>query len=77
MLELTITADAVNLRSLDKQEGNARFAAAIALTRTAKLARGAVVDEMKTVFDRPTRYTLNSTYVLRAMIVDLRAEVGF
>jgi len=39
------------------------FALALAQTRTAKLVETAEVEEMARVFDRPTRFTLNSVFV--------------
>lgn len=42
------------------------FAMAKALTRTAVAVKPAVINKMKTVFDRPTPYTLNSLYVRSA-----------
>lgn len=55
------------LRVLEKEIGKAekqvRLGAAIALTKTAKRAQDAIRQEMPKVFDRPTRYTLNATYV--------------
>jgi hypothetical protein len=39
------------------------FAMALTLTKLAKTAQKEIVETMPQVFDRPTRYTLNSTYV--------------
>ncbi len=39
------------------------FATALALTRTIKFAQQKVVQEIPRVFDRPTRYTLNSLFI--------------
>mgnify|MGYP000844727299 FL=1 len=39
------------------------FAVVKALTRTAKAGQEAVKSEIRSVFDRPTPYTLNSTYI--------------
>lgn len=77
MLEFTLTPDVVQLDRLDELEGDARFAAAIALTKTAKLAQGDVKEAMIQAFDRPTRYTLNSTFTKPARKADLVARVGF
>jgi len=52
-----------------------RTAVAIALTRTAQDVRRAEVDEMKRVFDRPTRFTLNSLFLDRATPQRLHAVV--
>lgn len=51
------------------------FATAVALTETAKLVRQAEVKEMRRVFDRPTRFTLNSLYLRGATKRNLQAEV--
>lgn len=47
-----------------------------AINRTAYYARGATKREMLSVFDRPTKWTLNSLYVKRADKARLYAEVG-
>ncbi|MDZ4282809.1 MAG: hypothetical protein U1C04_18845 [Hydrogenophaga sp.] len=52
------------------------FAAATALTRTAKLAQTAVIAQMRSSFDRPTAYTLNSTFIVPATRERLTARVG-
>lgn len=51
------------------------FATALALTKTAQLVREAEKVEMTKVFDRPTRYTLNSLYLSPARKDRLWAEV--
>lgn len=51
------------------------FATAKALTSTAKLVQLATQDEMRKVFDRPTPYTLGSTYVQPATKTNLVAQV--
>ncbi len=51
------------------------YAAASALTRTAKLGQAAVVDAMPRVFRSPTRYTLNSTRVVPATKDTLMSRV--
>jgi len=50
--------------------------AAIALTRVAKSAQAEIRTEMQRVFDRPTPYALNSTYVKPATPSRLTSEVG-
>src|SRR6185369_12985592 len=67
--------DAVRARvaGLGKQ---VRFAAAVALTKTAKAVEVAEKHEMSDVFDRPTPNTINSTYVKPATRQTLTAEVG-
>lgn len=62
-------------RRIDELGRQATFAAAVALTRTAKDAQAAIRDEMVQVFDRPTRYTLNSLYVKSATKSSLESRV--
>lgn len=52
------------------------YAAAAALTRTAKSAQAAIVAELPRVFSGPTRYTLNSTRIVPATVADLNARVA-
>jgi len=52
------------------------FVMALALTRTAQAVQKAEVAEMRDVFDRPTPYTLKSTYIEPATKQNLRAVVG-
>lgn len=52
------------------------YAAAVALTKSAKLAQADVVASLPRVFDRPTRYTLNATRVETATAKDLTARVA-
>ncbi|QRY79648.1 hypothetical protein JVX91_00605 [Pseudomonas sp. PDNC002] len=51
------------------------FAAALALTRTAQAVEKVLVTSMRTVFDRPTPYTLNSLRVFPATKEKLVARV--
>lgn len=63
-MKLTSSVDISNaIKKLDLADKQVRFAAAVALTRTAQAVKVAQVDEMKRVFDRPTNYTLNSLFV--------------
>lgn len=52
------------------------YAAATALTRTAKQAQKAIIQEMPQVFDRPTAYTLGSTFVQPASVKSMTARVA-
>lgn len=54
-----------------------QFATALALTRTAGHVRTAEIQEMRTVFDRPTPFTLNSLRTERATRDQLHARVWF
>jgi len=49
--------------------------AAIALTRTARDVQGAIKDEMRSVFDRPTTYAVNGTFLKAATAASLSARV--
>ena len=49
--------------------------AAIALTRTAKDVQAAIKEEMRSVFDRPTNYALNGTFLKTATRDRLEARV--
>jgi hypothetical protein len=51
------------------------FAAAVALTRTAKRVQQETVEEMRRRFDRPTPFTLKSIYMRPAKKSDLTAMV--
>jgi hypothetical protein len=51
------------------------FVAAVSLTRTAKDIQTAIKDEMRTVFDRPTAYALNGTFLKGATKNNLEARV--
>jgi hypothetical protein len=52
------------------------YAAATALTRTARDGQKAIVDDMPRVFDKPTRYTLNATRLVPATKDNLVATVA-
>lgn len=60
---------------LNRIEKQIPFATALALTRTAQLAKTAIEGEMKSVFDRPTRWTLNSLRLFPAKKTKLEAKV--
>lgn len=51
------------------------FATASAMTRTAQDVKAAIKKEMETVFDRPTRWTLNSLRLFPAKKTNLTAKV--
>lgn len=56
-------------------EGNRRFAIAKALTKTAQFSQKSIRDAMPSIFDRPTNYTLNSTYLKPATKSNLEALI--
>jgi len=70
----------VDVKGLDEAlasgQKQVRFAAALALTRTAQDVQKGVQAEMRQVFDRPTPWTLGSTYIRAARRDALTAEVG-
>lgn len=76
-MELTIKIDQKQLRARlgDIVDRQLPFATARALTQTAKQAQAAVRNRMTRVFDRPTAYTLNSTFVRPATRSRLSARV--
>lgn len=51
------------------------YAVARALTKTAQIAQQSIKDAMPNVFDRPTPYTLNSTYLKPATKSNLEALI--
>lgn len=51
------------------------FATALALTKTAQFIEQKIKEEIQRVFDRPTKFTLNSTFVRPATKQRLSAEV--
>jgi len=63
---------AANIREFGRQ---GEYAAAVALTRTAQDVQPAIKKEMTRAFDRPTNYTLNSTFLKRATRDNLEARV--
>lgn len=60
----------------DVPAGVLPYAAATALTRTARDGQKAIVDAMPRVFDKPTRYTLNATRLVPATKDNLVATVA-
>jgi hypothetical protein len=52
------------------------FATSLALNRTANVAKAEVVRAMQQVFDRPTKFTLNSLYVKPSNKRNLQVKVG-
>ena len=62
-------------RSFEDAARQVPFVMSFALTNAMKDARTAEVETMGSVFDRPTRYTLNSLQVVPATKTNLRAEL--
>ena len=67
MLEFDLSADLRPLlKKLDTIQRQIPFVIASALTKTAVRVKPEIQKEMTKVFDRPTRYTLNSVFVTPA-----------
>jgi hypothetical protein len=82
MANVRIDLDAGALQQLDSRvrlltDQNLRYAAAKALTGAAQAAQAALKQATPRYIDKPTRWTLNGTYVRFARADTLEAEVGF
>jgi len=64
------------IKSLERADKQIRFAVAKSLTQTAKAVQSDITAEMKQQFDRPTPYTLRSSFVKPATRFNLTAVVG-
>lgn len=62
-----------SIRDIGKQ---AKYAAAVALTKTAQEVQTNIKQEMTRAFDRPTDYTINSVFIKPATKDKLVAKVG-
>lgn len=65
----------VVLKEMEHEQKKFRFGAAVALTRTAKRSQEAVKAGIRSSFDRPTPYTVNSTRIRPATKQRLQADV--
>ncbi len=75
-MRIQVSTNLKNVReTISKIGPQAQYAAAVALTRTAKEVRNELKKEMNRVFDRPTPYTMNSLYVKPATKQNLEAMV--
>lgn len=75
-MQIVVKTNLANVRESIRTIGSqAQYAAAVALTRTAKDVQKELKEEMKRVFDRPTTYTLNSLYVKPATKQNLESQV--
>lgn len=63
--------------ALDKAASQVPFAMSVALNDTSTEAKAMVQDAMKSVFDRPTPWVINSLRVARATKTNLVAELAF
>ncbi|MBB5765689.1 hypothetical protein ABEV34_06845 [Methylorubrum rhodesianum] len=77
MLTFDSSSFDVTARAVDRAGKQARFVAAFALTNAMKDAREGEIGTMRSVFDRPTRFTLNSLQVRPATKQNLTATLGF
>jgi len=75
MIKVTLEGAKRVTEELAKAEKQVKFAAAVALTRTAQIAKREVEAEMPKVFDRPTRWSLNSLRLIPAKKDRLVARV--
>ncbi len=74
--KVTFTGLRERLQQLDHLEREQLpFAAALALTSTAQEVKAGLVEEMQSVFDRPTRATLNSLFIQPATKARMEARV--
>lgn len=81
MATLSVSFDTAALQRLDKRlllltDRNLRFVAAKALSEAGKAAQQELVREMPRFIDRPTRWTLGSTFVRYAKADDLETTIG-
>lgn len=77
-MKITVQTDSAAMRRLlQTAEKQARFATAVALTRTAQEVRQDIPAGLDQVFDRPTPFTKRGTYIKPAKRDALVAEVGF
>jgi hypothetical protein len=73
-VRLDVSSLALALDDIDNRQ--VRFATALALSWTARDAQAEIKREIRRVFDRPTPFTLNSTFVRYATRTKLQAEIG-
>lgn len=76
---ISIKVDASDVRRAIRELAaeDAPFVTAYALTKTAQEIKQEEIKSMSSVFDRPTKFTLNALYVKSATKTDLTAEVYF
>lgn len=74
-LETSSNHAAVARQMAGFRESQLPFATAVGLTRAGQAVRAAEQREMRDVFDKPTPYTLNSTFLRPATKRDLQATV--
>ncbi|WP_145517787.1 hypothetical protein [Yersinia mollaretii] len=74
-VKLDFSAKEIERQLIRLESREIPFALALSATRTAQRAQAAIKQEISRVFDRPTPWILNSTYVLAASKKDPRAVV--
>jgi len=78
MMDVKVTGiDALQSKLNDLQSNQLPYAIKEGLNQTALEIQKAEIEEMRKVFDRPTPYTLGSTFVRYATKQKLTAETGF
>ena len=75
-IKVSIDAKAVRAQLTSLQQRQMPFALALTVTRLAGRVQNGLIDEMGRRFDRPTTYTLSSTYKTMATKASPTAEVG-
>ena len=77
-MQINVTTNLPDVsRWIDRLGKQGRFAAAVALTKTAQDVQRAIPAELDKVLDRPTEFTKRGTYIKAARRDTLAAEVGF
>lgn len=79
MLKITRSGQSLGQAAASLRDIPARivpYAIATALTRTAKIGQQEIIGAMRGAFDRPTAYTLNSTFITVATKDSLTARIG-
>ena len=76
MLTITISTKDVERQLSAIQAQQLPFATALALTRTAQNGQKAMVESFSKQFDRPTPYTLRSTFIVPATKTKLESSFG-
>lgn len=78
MLEIKVDTKGIDaaMRRMDQTAKQVRFAASVALTRTAKEVQKQMVKDMQGTFDRPSPYTLKGTFTTTATKAKLESIVG-
>ena len=76
MFNITLDESAMN-RAFANAEKQVSFATSLALTRTAQVVKEELKGEMRSIFDRPTPFTMNSLRIIPASKRNLEAKVWF